>query len=204
MHAVISLGLGYLLGSISPASLVAKVKKINLKETGTGNLGATNTAFVIGKTAGIFVMFIDILKSFFSARIAKYLFPQLAAAGLIACIGAILGHCFPVLHHFQGGKGLAAFGGMVLAYKPVFFLQIVIPGVILMLITDSGAVMPVLASSMFPVLIWLHHGNWQEVVLAVIAGWILLCVHRTNLQDARKKDDGIFVREFFRKVFHKE
>ena len=204
MQALLSLTLGYFIGAINPAAMIAKIKKVNLKMEGTGNLGATNTAFVLGKAAGVFVMFFDILKSFFSAKLAKLLFPHLLAAGLIACIGAILGHCFPVFFHFQGGKGLAAFGGMVLAYNPLFFPQILIPGILLMLITNSGAVMPVLASCMFPVLVWMHRGSLTETVLSVLAGFLLLFVHRNNLRDARKKEDGIFVREFFRKVFHKE
>lgn len=204
MQAIMSLGLGYLIGSISPAALLGRIKHVNLKEEGTGNLGATNTAFVLGKASGIFVMIFDILKSFFSAKLAKLLFPHLLVAGMIACIGAILGHCFPVFLHFQGGKGLAAFGGMVLAYKPLFFLQIIIPGIVLMLITDSGAVMPALASILFPSLVWLHRGDIAETLLAILAGVILIAVHWTNLQNAKHKNDSLFVREFFKKVFHKE
>ena len=204
MPAILSLTLGYFIGTINPAAMIAKFKKVNLKMEGTGNLGATNTAFVLGKSAGIFVMFFDILKSYFSAKLAKLLFPQLLTAGLIACIGAILGHCFPIFLHFQGGKGLAAFGGMVLAYNPRFFPHILLPGILLMLLTNSGAVMPVLASCMFPVLVWFHRGSMTETVLSVLAGLLLLFVHRNNLRDARKKEDAILVRDFFRKVFHKE
>ena len=196
--------IGYLLGSLSPAALLSKIKQHDLRNEGTKNLGASNTMLVMGKGLGALVMVLDIFKGFLAVKLAKLLFPQLAIAGILACIGAILGHCFPVFLHFQGGKGLAAFGGMVLAYNPLFFPQILIPGILLMLITDSGAVMPVLASCMFPVLVWMHRGSLMETVLAVLAGLLLLFVHRNNLRDARKKEDGIFVREFFRKVFHKE
>ena len=63
MQAILSLGLGYFIGSISPAALLAKLKHVNLKEEGTKNLGATNTTIVLGRAAGIFVMIFDILKS---------------------------------------------------------------------------------------------------------------------------------------------
>ena len=53
-----SLGLGYLVGCINPAAWIAKMKHVNLKEEGTGNLGATNTAYVMGKKAGYFVLFL--------------------------------------------------------------------------------------------------------------------------------------------------
>ena len=107
MSAIISLGLGYCMGCINPAHWIAEKKHVNLKEEGTGNLGATNTAFVLGKKAGIFVMLFDIFKSLLSYKIAKWLFPKLLIAGILASIGCILGHCFPVTMHFQGGKGLA-------------------------------------------------------------------------------------------------
>ena len=95
MHTLASLVIGYFIGCIHPAKLVAKRHDVNLKESGTGNLGATNTALVLGRKAGYFVLFFDMLKSFFSYKLAKILFPQLAAAGIIACIGVILGHAWP-------------------------------------------------------------------------------------------------------------
>lgn len=65
MHAFFSLILGYLVGCINPARMVAKRRNVNLKESGTGNLGATNTALVLGRKAGYFVLFFDMLKSIF-------------------------------------------------------------------------------------------------------------------------------------------
>ena len=96
MTAIMSLGLGYLVGCVNPAVLISKMRNVNLKEEGTGNLGATNTAFVLGKKAGIFVLIFDVAKSFLSYKIAKWLFPKLLIAGILASIGCILGHCFPV------------------------------------------------------------------------------------------------------------
>ena len=61
MHAVLSLGLGYLMGCMNPAALVGKKKNVDLKNTGTGNLGATNTALVLGQKAGWFVLIFDML-----------------------------------------------------------------------------------------------------------------------------------------------
>ena len=121
MKVIVILTIGYLIGCISPAALLAKRKNVDLKKEGTKNLGATNTALILGKASGIFVMLIDILKSILSAKLTQMLFPQISYAGMLACIGCILGHCFPVFLHFRGGKGLAAFGGMVLAYDPLFF-----------------------------------------------------------------------------------
>lgn len=198
MSAILSLGMGYLVGCISPAAWLGKKKHVDLKKEGTKNLGATNTAIVLGRKAGIFVMFFDILKSYLSARIARVLFPQLVAAGLIACFGVILGHCFPVTMHFQGGKGLAAFGGMVLSYRLWFFPVIVVPGLILMAIFNTGAAMPFLASIMFPFLIALTEGSWQEILVAVITGCFILFMHRDNLKRAKEKNDVVPFSDFLK------
>lgn len=204
MDAIFSLGLGYVIGCISPAAWISKKKNVDLKQEGTKNLGATNTALVLGKAAGIFVMIFDIAKSFFSYKIARVLFPQLVIAGILACIGAILGHCFPVTMGFHGGKGLAAFGGLVLAYKPWIFAAIVIPGVILMLILNTGVVVPMLASVMFPVLVYLDSGSLGQTLAVTAACVLILFTHWENIKRAKVRKDSIMVREFFSKVFGKK
>ena len=93
MKVIVILTIGYLIGCISPAALLAKRKNVDLKKEGTKNLGATNTALILGKASGIFVMLIDILKSILSAKLTQMLFPQISYAGMLACIGCILGHC---------------------------------------------------------------------------------------------------------------
>lgn len=204
MEAIFSLGLGYLIGSVSPAALLGKLKNVNLKEEGTKNLGATNTALVLGRASGIFVMIFDIFKSFLASKFARFLFPQLAIAGMIACIGAIIGHCFPLFLHFQGGKGLAAFGGMVLAYKPWFFAAIVIPGVILMTILNTGVAVPMLASIMFPTMVFFCRHSIPETLCAVIASIIIVIMHWSNLKKAIANKDVISTRNFFKHILFKK
>lgn len=203
MDAILSLGMGYCIGCISPAAWIGKKKNVDLKQEGTKNLGATNAAVVLGRAAGIFVMIFDILKSYLSAKVAKLLFPHLAAAGLIACLGVIIGHCYPVTMHFQGGKGLAAFGGMVLSYRIWFFPVIVLPGLVLMSIFNTGAAMPFLATLMFPFLIAFTNGCWQEILVAVIAGLFILYMHRDNLKRAKQKNDVVSFRDFLNNTLFK-
>lgn len=204
MSAILSLGMGYLIGCISPSAWISKKKNVDLTKEGTKNLGATNTALVLGKAAGIFVMVFDMGKSIFSYKLARYLFPQLAIAGILACIGAIIGHCFPVFMNFHGGKGLAAFGGLVLVYSPRIFLSIVIPGVILMTILNTGVAVPMLASVMFPVMVYLDSGNLDEVLAVIVACVIIVIMHWENLKRAWDRKDVVNTRQFFQKVFQKK
>lgn len=92
MGAVMCLSLGYILGTLSPSALIAKLKKVNLREEGSGNLGATNTMLVMGFRYGLFVLLFDLFKTILANRLAKLLFPQLYLAGLLAACGAVIGH----------------------------------------------------------------------------------------------------------------
>lgn len=202
MQAILSIGIGYFLGSLSPAALVSKLKNVNLKEEGTGNLGATNTILTIGKAAGFFVMFFDILKSFFSYKLAKALFPQLLAAGLLAGIGAILGHCFPIFLHFDGGKGLAAFGGLVLAHDPKVFVCLLCFGILMVLITNFGVALTISAAVLFPIVEYFRSDDISLVILCAAASGFIIYKHLDNVEKARN-DNDIHVRSYLKNVFFK-
>ena len=204
MSAVLSIGMGYLIGCISPASWISRKKNVDLKQEGTKNLGATNTALVLGKAAGIFVLIFDIAKSVFSYKLARLLFPYLRVAGILACIGTILGHCFPVFLHFQGGKGLAAFGGLILAYNPWFFPAIVIPGIILMLVFNTGVVAPLYGCIMFPILVGWFSRNYFDTLAVLIASGIIFMTHLSNFRLAKNKNDVVKTDEFVTRVFGKK
>jgi len=203
MTAIMSLGLGYLVGCINPAVILSKMKNVNLREEGTKNLGATNTAFVLGKKAGIFVLIFDIAKSFFSYKIAKWLFPKLLIAGILASIGCILGHCFPVFMHFEGGKGLAAFGGLILARSPWMFLAIVTTGVVMMFICNTGVIAPFIGCLAFPALVYFSGHDWIETAAVLAASALIFATHMSNFRMAHRREDVVNTRDFMQKVFGK-
>lgn len=204
MTAILSLGLGYLVGCINPAVLIARAKHVNLREEGTGNLGATNTAYVLGKKFGIFVMVFDILKSFFSFQLAKWLFPRLLIAGILASIGCILGHCFPVFMNFAGGKGLAAFGGLILAYSPWMFAIIVAAGTVMMFVCDTGVIAPFIGCLAFPAMVYYAGHDWIETAAVLTASAIIFNTHLSNFRMARKREDVVNTTDFMKKVFGKK
>ena len=200
MKALLSLILGYFIGNFNTAAVVGRVKKVDLKQEGTKNLGATNTTMVLGWKSGAVVTALDILKSFLSGKLAQLLFRQLRIAGMLACIGAMLGHCFPVLLHFKGGKGLAAFGGLVIFYKPMFVPIMLFSALGLMFVLDCGVAFPLFVGAIFPVLVLLFHGTAAEVITAAAAGLLLCALHIGNVKKAMANDESMHVREPFRKL----
>ena len=204
MKALLSLGMGYLIGCISPAAWIGKKKNVDLKKEGTKNLGATNTALVLGKNAGYFVLSFDLFKSILSYKIAKILFPHLIAAGIIACIGVILGHCFPFTMNFQGGKGLAAFGGLVLAHDPLVFALLLGFGIFMAFLLNYGVYLAISAAVLFPVMAYLRSGEPRVFFMAAIASGIIIAMHWTNLRRAVTGEDPIRTRDGFQKIFGKK
>ena len=203
MEVFLSLILGYAMGCLNPAAWIGKKNHIDLKQAGTGNLGATNTTMVLGRKAGAFVLIFDVAKSFLAARLARWLLPQLAVSGLLASIGVILGHCFPITMHFSGGKGLAAFGGMMLAYNPVVFVIVVLSGIGIMVLLDIGVAAPLLGTVMFPALTFLFSHDVPSTICAVIASVIILYTHLDNVNKTRAHSD-VKVKNYFRDVLFKK
>lgn len=205
MHAILSLGLGYLIGCINPAAWVGKKKNVDLKQEGTGNLGATNTALVLGKKAGYFVLIFDMLKSIFSYKVARLLFPKIAAvAGLLAGIGVLLGHCFPVTMGFVGGKGLASFGGLVLVHDPLLFAILLTLGIIMAFLMNYGVYLAVTATLLFPITSFLRRGDLTDLILTGIAGGLIFLMHIGNLKRAIRQEDPIHTRDGLKKIFGKK
>ncbi len=192
--------LGYLLGTISPSALVSKLKKTNLKEVGTHNLGATNTMLNFGKGWGAFVMLFDIAKAFAAFKLAELIFPTASLIGLVAGSSAVVGHIYPFYLNFKGGKGLAAFGGLVLAFNPLIFCFLLVFALILMFIVNYSFIMPYSASVLFPILAGLHAKSWLVFGITLAISALLAFKHRDNVKKALHGED-IQIRGYFKQHF---
>lgn len=198
-----SLLLGYLLGVLSPAKLISRRKNTDLKENGTGNLGATNTMLVFGLRYGVFVMIFDILKAIVAVRLAKLLFPKSVMAGYLAGCGAVVGHIFPFYMNFRGGKGVAALGGMILACDPKLFPVLLIIGIVLSLLTDYAVATPISAALLLPVFEGVQTGSLAVFGLLMSLGILIVIKHLENLERIRDGEE-IRVRDYFREKLRKD
>jgi len=115
--------IGYSFGCIQSAYAVGKiVGGIDIRNHGTSNAGASNVTTVLGWRYGLFVAIIDILKGFFAVLFINLLYPGNVDLKILAGSMVIIGHVFPVVLGFRGGKGCASFVGALLAINPVFGL----------------------------------------------------------------------------------
>ena len=172
--------IGYLLGSLNLATLLAKRRGVDLRAGGSGNPGASNTVTLMGWKAGALVAIHDIFKAFLAVWLCRRLFPALPYVGVIAGVCSVLGHIFPFYLHFRGGKGFASYLGMALALDWKFALAIGLVIIIVVLITDyivAGTMATVVS---FPI----YNAIRQQYVTALLlaaATLLIIWKHRENL-----------------------
>lgn len=181
MGYLIAVVVGYLMGSSNMAYWISRIKKVDIRKNGSGNLGASNATVLLGWGAGILVALHDIGKALLAVVLAKWLFPQLEFAGAAAGVAAVLGHIFPFYLGFRGGKGLASFVGMLLALNWRVALGIMLLVLVLTLVTDYisvGAMSCVVAA---PVGLWLDGGGILLPLIICLASVTMLWKHRENI-----------------------
>ncbi len=190
--------IGYLLGSLSPSAFFAKLKKQNLREQGSGNLGATNAFLIIGKKYGIIVMLFDVLKAYLSITIAKLLFPKYIIIGILTGCVTILGHIFPFYMNFSGGKGVASLAGLLLAIVPNSFLILLLICLTLMIVFNYVVAAPVSASTLAPFVVGLRMRSFGAFFFLAIIGIVIIAKHKTNFIRI-KNGTEVKVSEYFKK-----
>jgi len=173
--------IAYVLGSSNMAYYLSKIKKIDIRRHGTGNLGASNSMILLGWKAGIIVGVHDIGKAMLSVLICGLVFPALPHVRAIAGACCILGHMFPFYLKFRGGKGLASYIGAMAMLDIRFALAIIAVFFAVVFITDYIVVGTMLIVISFP--IWCVFV--KDYVSAGLMGFVSLIIiykHRENLK----------------------
>ncbi|MCQ2469031.1 MAG: glycerol-3-phosphate acyltransferase [Ruminococcus sp.] len=174
--------MGYLVGNINPAYIIAKIKGFDIRKKGTGNAGASNAVIIMGKKAGAVVAIFDIFKAAVAVSVAAMLFPKLRFAKALTGGACILGHIFPFLMNFHGGKGLACLGGVILAYEPCFFLILLCCELILSLTFDYICIVPISGSMIFTSYYAFTTGDIAGTCVLSAVALVMLYKHIENIK----------------------
>lgn len=190
MNEVLLILLAYLFGSIPTSVWVSNYFfGVDIRNYGSGNAGATNTYRVLGSRWGTFVMVIDILKGIFATSLyllmPSYLLDEWARTNFMIGLGlaAVLGHIFPILAQFKGGKGVATLFGMIIAIQPLVAICCVGVFLLVLYLTRFVSLSSILASIAFAVFI-LFIFNEQETlyrVFAVAVALMVILTHQKNI-----------------------
>lgn len=176
--------LAYVMGSTPTSYLLARTRGIDLREWGSGNLGASNLYRATGLPLAALCTIIDVGKGFLPARFFTRLdavdLPQLALAYGAA---AVLGHIFSVWVKFRGGKGVATGGGVYLALAPAAVGMAFVLWLLTIFTVRIASVASLASATLFPLLVWLSGHDldfvfWSSLPLVALVWW----THRTNVR----------------------
>lgn len=183
MDIFFSIVIGYLLGSISFSYLIGKVfKKVDIREYGSGNAGATNTLRVLGKGPAILVLVLDVLKGV-AAVFISFLIGGDSWIPFVAGLFAIIGHNWPIFFGFRGGKGIATTIGVLLTLVPIPALCAGIGAIILVFLTRYVSLGSLSFTILTPVCILLFNQHPISYFYISLAFTILsIWQHRSNIK----------------------
>ena len=119
MKYVLCILIGYLMGSINPSYIIARLRGFDIREKGSQNAGASNALILFGKVIGIGCALFDIAKAAFAIWLCETLFPEFAYSYAVTGVACIVGHSFPFYMKFKGGKGLACLGAYLTNAKRI-------------------------------------------------------------------------------------
>lgn len=183
LYNLIVLVLSYLIGSINTSIITSKIMTgKDIRESGSGNAGATNALRTLGKRGAAIVVLGDAFKAVAAILLAKLILHQSPDAVYIAGLGAVLGHNFPLYFGFRGGKGIIVSLVAILFADPLIGLVVMVLSLAIMGITKyvslgsiSGAVLFAVLSAIF------HRGDTQFTVFAAMLALLAVYMHKSNI-----------------------
>lgn len=181
LSIVLGATMAYLLGSIPSGLWIGrKFFQIDIRQHGSGNLGATNSFRILGKKAGTIVLLLDLLKGSISVLLLKQMDLH-GISPLIIALFAVMGHTYPLFANFKGGKAVATFAGVILAYQPVLFLIGLGIFILTLAISKMVSFTSMLTISI-GVLLSLYFQDMVLTTIALFADIFIIYRHRTNIQ----------------------
>lgn len=193
---LVALG-AFLLGSIPTGYLVARAKGVDIRQHGSGNIGATNVFRTLGKPFGVFVFMVDALKGFAVVWLAGRFGGASDWAGIIAAVAVIAGHNYTPWLGFKGGKGIATSAGVLLALMPWAVLCIAIVWFVVFKVSRYVSLASISAATALPVAVaalWSAGcgGNGPLLGFSVLISALAIWRHRTNIQRLRAGTESRF------------
>ncbi len=194
MMGILAVAAAYLIGGIPFGLIVVKLMTGgDVREAGSGNIGATNVLRTTGPAAGVLTLFLDAAKAWLAVWLADRLTGGSELWMSFAALAVLLGHAYSIFLRFQGGKAVASFVGAFAYLTPVPLLAVVLLFVFVVAWTRYLSLGSIVSAGLFPVACWMIlHPRWP--VLAASAGAAILIVerHRGNIARIRAGDERVF------------
>ena len=194
--------LAYLIGGIPFGLIVVRLMRgEDVRESGSGNIGATNVSRVAGTKAGIITLLLDIAKGWLAVWAASYLTNGNVTVMSAAAFVVLIGHSFSIWlrlmdGRFSGGKAVASFVGAFAFLTPIPVLAVAIVFFVVLATTRYVSLSSICAAGLFPVACWMIlHPEWPVLISAAAAGALIIWRHSGNIQRIRAGEERVFGRK---------
>tara|TARA_B100001540_G_C15527707_1_gene515443 strand:- start:135 stop:710 length:576 start_codon:yes stop_codon:yes gene_type:complete len=186
MDYLIIIIISYLLGSIPFGLLLAKFYlNKDIRNIGSGNIGATNVLRSGNKFVGYTTLFLDILKAIFPVIYVKINYPDFI---YISSLSVFLGHVFPVWLKFKGGKGVATYVGILFSINLIYGLVFGIIWLIIFLFSKYSSLSSLVGSLSIP--LYLFIVNEKQIIFFVIMFVLIFYTHRENIKRLKNNEES--------------
>lgn len=199
---IIAIIISYTIGAIPFAYIMTRllVGK-DVREFGSGNVGATNAGRVLGFKYGFMVAVLDVLKAILAVSIARWLLsaelPEFSL--LIIALFVIIGHNWSIFLRFSGGKGVATTCGVLFSLYPLAFFIFFIIWLIVVLFSRYISLASIISGVSLPLVIYLLKGDIYDIIFALIFAILIVLRHRTNINRLINKSENKINLPFFAK-----
>ncbi len=186
----ISAGIGYALGSLQSAYFLGKwYLKLDIRQHGTHNIGASNATVVLGRKLGFITLVMDIFKALLTVILVRLIFGSNSDLLFWAGSWAVLGHIFPVYLGFKGGKGVASLLGMLIIVN--WQLGLTAAGILLAVtfLTDYIALGALILYGTLPILLMIHHFSMLSILMSLLLLLIGIWKHIDNLERIKNRTE---------------
>ena len=184
-YLIISLG-SYLLGSIPFGFILTKVfLKKDIRDIGSGNIGATNALRTGNKLLAYATLILDISKAILPVLFVKFNYPDYI---FIAALSTFLGHVFPIWLKFKGGKGVATYVGILFSINLIFGLVFIVSWAITFLISKYSSLSSLIASLIVPIYLVVFE-NYNSIFF-IIMFVLIFYTHRENVKRLKNKEEN--------------
>ena len=184
--------LAYLIGCSNMALYLSRLKNVNFRDKGSGNLGASNATLLLGWRARVLVALHDAGKAFLAVLLCRWLFPNLEYVGAVGGIACVLGHIFPFYLKFKGGKGFASYIGMTFALNWKLAMAILIAAVLITVITDYIVFGTLTTIISVPAYLGITRHSLILALILLVGTVVIVLKHRENfVRIAKKTEPGL-------------
>jgi glycerol-3-phosphate acyltransferase PlsY len=191
---IISTILAYLIGGLPFGYLFVRFSLgKDVRTMGSGNIGATNVHRTAGKKAGIIVLLLDIVKGFFAVWIAGVITHGNIVGLALAAAAVMVGHCYPVLLGFKGGKAVACFIGAFLYLAPASLFITVLIFIAVVAFSKYISLASITGALLFPVVMWfVQHPPKPLLFAAIFSALLIIYRHHANIGRLLRGTENVF------------